>query len=266
MRLYFGELKFCYSFDRRMSLYEDVNYILDIYKASMITFRDIAANIEPVLYADTETLEYLKGYYKEGIDISDKTFEEVDDLKVWIHSVNDLNCVTVDGDILFFSQLVFPNMYNTKVYFEIEETEARSLHSKYDDKNGYETLRNVFKKYETTKYVDGYDYYNTSAYNVGILKFNCQETKDLLIKKYYEIKKFYQDNIKGDNEILDWHVPSIMLTQYFWGGLCRNNKINVTFLNNFNSYKHLYGKWKFADTIPEKIYGIISKDIERKLI
>ena len=259
----------CFGFDRRIGLYSDINYILDIYKASMTTFCDVGkSGVTPKLYADTETLQYLKGYYGEGkgIDISNKTFTHVDDLKVYIHSNEDLNCITIDGDILFQDTLRFPNQLNTKVYFEIEETEARSLHPKYDKNNGYETLRRVFKKHNVADFVKDYDYKNTSAYNVGILKFQCQKTKDLLIERYYDIRKYFDNVIAGDEEIESWHIPSIMLTQYYWGSICKKNKIDVTFLKDFNQYTHLYGKWKHAQGVPERIYEIIKSKNKTKLI
>lgn len=254
-----------YSFDRRISLYDDVDYILDIYKASMITFTRVHG-LKPHLYADSKTLKYLKGYYDIGINIDKQNFTYVDDLKVWIHTQHDLSCITMDGDILFSERLQFPNEYNTQVYFEVEETNSGALNPKNNIYNGYTSLRKIFKKYKIRETLPDYKYNNDSACNVGIIKFSCQETKDKLIQSYYNIRNFYHDNIRGDEEMEEWFIPSIMLTQYYWGSVCKVNNIQTTFLKKFNSYIHLYGAWKYNYGIPEKIREIIKSETQSKLL
>tara|TARA_B100000925_G_scaffold287856_1_gene267823 strand:- start:72 stop:854 length:783 start_codon:yes stop_codon:yes gene_type:complete len=252
-----------YSFDRRLSIYDDNTYILDLYKASMITFFR-TTGMKPNMYADTETLKQLKNYYSEGIDISNKTFSHVDDLKIWIHTQNNLDCITIDGDILFSQKLQFPNEYNTKVYFDVQE--VKELTPQFDSVNGYTTLRKLFQKYDVASHVENYNYDHHYACNVGILKFNCEKTKNLLIKSYYKIKEYFESNIKNDTSLSDKAIPSIILSQYYWGSICESQNIQKTFLRNFNKYTHLVSYHKFKEKNISKVYEIIKTETQSKLL
>ena len=61
-------------------------------------------------------------------------FELLDDLKIWIHKNNDLDCVTFDGDIILTNKLKLPP--NTDdAWFEYKET--KKVKGKKKDLNLY---------------------------------------------------------------------------------------------------------------------------------
>ena len=132
----------------------------------------------------------------ENLPFDNIKFDLVDDLKIWIHTQNDLDCITFDGDIILTSRLDFMNEFGYDAIFENKETKKNVLNKEWDSYNGYVTMLEIFEKYNTDKLIKNYTNTNTFSCNVGVIKFNNQSTKDALISGYHEMKNHYLNNIE----------------------------------------------------------------------
>ena len=77
------------------------------FSASMIRSKQLGYQIK--LYGCQTTLDYLNGYYDIGVLVDSNQFVFTDDLKIYIHKNEDLNCITIDGDIILYERLNIPN-------------------------------------------------------------------------------------------------------------------------------------------------------------
>jgi hypothetical protein len=272
-----------FSFDSRMNWYgeDDINmhllydmnldYIYDIYKASMINCKKFKYKI--IFYGDSYSLKKLEGYYDECVSIDHKNFELLDDLKIWIHTQNDLSCVTFDGDIILHSKLNFEKDNLTDVWFETREEKGNKsrtgvLHEDNDSYNGYTTMLEIFKSYNTNKFISDYKYDGSIACNVGIIKFNNQRAKDILINGYYNLRKFYFEKIKPNNDFRKkGMLPSLIVCQYNFGNLININNISTSYIKDYNKhYIHLAGELKFLDDNKKMVYNIINNQSKDRFI
>jgi hypothetical protein len=263
-----------YSFDSRMGLYDetsktkttcvsDLKYLYDMYKASMIRAREFGYKIK--LYGDSITISNLKEYIDSSYCIDNIKFDLVDDLKIWIHTQNDLDCITFDGDIILTSRLDFMNDFGYDAIFENKETKKNVLNKEWDSYNGYVTMLEIFEKYNTDKLVKNYTNTNTFSCNVGVIKFNNQSTKDALISGYYEMKNHYLNNIEPiDNLRKKKLIPSLIICQYHFANTIESNKFNVGFLSESNGhrYSHWVGGIKFYKVCIQEVYNILN-DVEK---
>lgn len=261
-----------YSFDSRMGLYDensktktttvsDLKYLYDMYKASMLRAKKFGYKIR--FYGDTNSINTLEEYIDSSYCIDDLKFDLVDDLKIWIHTQNDLNCITFDGDIILNSQLDFMDNLNYDVIFENKETKKTVLNKEWDSYNGYTTMLDIFKKYDTDKIVSNYTNTNNTSCNVGVIKFNNQNTKDVLINGYYEMKEHYLKNIEPTNNLREKKlIPSLIVCQYHFGNKIESNKFNAGFLSTLNKtrYSHWVGGIKFYEVCRNEVYNILSGD------
>jgi hypothetical protein len=121
----------------------------------------------------TEEANTIFGIYQFTLDtiFDNIKFDLVDDLKIWIHTQNDLDCITFDGDIILTSRLDFMNEFGYDAIFENKETKKNVLNKEWDSYNGYVTMLEIFEKYNTDKLVKNYTNTNTFSCNVGVIKF-----------------------------------------------------------------------------------------------
>lgn len=246
-----------YSFDTRLNLYEDTDWILDIYSACMLTAKKFKYTIR--FFGDSKAYNKLSKYIDEYINIEDQRFKIVDDLKIYIHEVSDLNCITIDGDILLSHQLQFPNT-NPEVVFEVAETRRNALKIENNFMSGYFSMVEIFDKY-----IDKSDFLHWNnnlrlCCNVGLIKFNCQDTKDRFILEYKKLRKLFLEEIEPKEHLKSKGcIPSIIISQYNFGLLTKHLGTKVSFLKDFNNYTHFYGKVKFSDKTRLVIQSILTK-------
>ena len=267
-----------YSFDSRMGLYDeesknksswvsDKKYLYDMYKASMIRAKKYGYGIN--FYGDSDSIKNLEGYFDKSFCIDDINFDLVDDLKIWIHTQNDLDCVTFDGDIILSNKLNFEDDENCDVWFENKETKKSVLDKKWNTYNGYASMLDIFKKHNTDKVVLNYSNTGGLACNVGIIKFNNLKTKKLLIDGYYELKKYYLETIEPIDNLRESNmIPSLIVCQYHFGNTINSNKLTPNFLSNYNRdrYTHWVGEIKFHKTRKDEVYNILNGDTKYSLI
>ena len=104
------EVKLFWSFDSRMNLYGATEYMYDLYRASMLRAKNLGYEIN--FYGDDVAINKFQGYVDHFYDITPIHFEIVDDLKLYIHTQHDLDCVTIDGDLI----LALENKPNVIIY------------------------------------------------------------------------------------------------------------------------------------------------------
>jgi len=270
-------MKLTYSFDNRMGWYDedsdirtkwhtDKKYIYDMYKASMIRAKKFEYEI--VFYGDSLSIKELDGYYDSCICIDDIEFELLDDLKIWIHKNNDLDCITIDGDIILTDKLNMPPSTDD-VWFEYKETKKNALDKKFDIQNGYHTMIDIFKEADTQKYIPEFSYHNGVAWNVGFIKFNNQKTKDILLNGYYNLKNFYLTKIDNSFEFRKKGIlPSLIVCQYHFGNLVTHHKLTASTLKDYNpkKYSHWVGEIKFMEGCRDVVKSILDGDNKFRMI
>lgn len=267
-----------YSFDNRIGWYDeesdirtkwhaDKKYIYDMYKASMIRAKKYGYSIS--FYGDSFSIKQLKGYYDSCVCIDDVgDFQLLDDLKIWIHKNNNLDCITFDGDIILTNKLTLPPATDD-VWFEFKETKRQHLNKKFDHYNGYNTMLDIFKESDTKKYIPSFDYDNGIAWNVGFIKFNNQRAKDILLNGYYELRNFYLTQIDNSFEFRKKGLlPSLIVCQYHFGNLITKNKLNASCLKDYNnqSYSHWVGEIKFMEGCREVVKSILNGDSKGSIL
>lgn len=250
-----------WSLDTRMNFYSDAEYIVKLYKASMLRAKNLGYEIN--FYGDSTAISLFKNEIDTFYDISDYQFNVVDELKLYIHSQHDLSCVTIDGDLILKEPLKFPEAENTHVYFEFPETKNDILQEKNNIFNGYGDLKRIFRKYNVKQEFKHFNYDNFFACNTGLIKFNNQTTKQLFISEFHKIKEFFNNNIKPVEELNSSNSFALkqirfIIAQYYFGCLAESLNIPILFLNNHNSYDHFYGNKKFRLTTKDLVNNILT--------
>ena len=247
-------MKLAYSFDSRLNIYPDNDWILDIYAAAMTKAKQFGHKV--LFYGDSYSINKLKGFYDASEDISDKEFILVDDLKLYIHEVNDLDCVTIDGDIILHDTLILPK--GSDVVFELAETRSNVLKKKYNPQHGYFDLVEIFNPYMI--YSDHWNDKLELSCNVGMIKFNSQGVKTLFLSEYKKFREHFLSKIEPHEKLLrSKYVPSIIVAQYNFGLLSSHYNVNVKYFKDYNTYTHFYGKIKFAEKTKKAVYSILNK-------
>tara|TARA_X000001382_G_scaffold48450_1_gene32852 strand:+ start:390 stop:1148 length:759 start_codon:yes stop_codon:yes gene_type:complete len=248
-------MELIFSFSLQIGDYKDVNYVLDLYKASMIKARDYGHSIK--LYGCDFTLEYLKGYYDSKVNISNIDFLITDDLKMYIHSVEPAGSTTFDGDIILNTELKINK--SADIVFERRE---RMRHRIQGKKHYMPPLLKIFSKYKAAKHVQDFNYNELRYYNVGVLCFRTEEIKNSFLNAYYNIRKFYLEKIEPTEKLIPKNIiVSSMLSQYYFACIVNTNNIECDFTlrNRENSYMHYMGEFKLNRKIIDPILSIIDK-------
>lgn len=253
-----------WSFDSRMNLYGATDYMYDLYRASMLRAKKLGYDIH--FYGDDVAIEKFKGIVNYNYNITHLHFEIVDDLKTYIHTQEDLNCVTIDGDLILHERLKFPNENETDVYFDFPETKKDILKEENNKYNGYGDLKKIFQIYNTKHFFPYFNYDNDVACNTGLIKFNNQETKNLFLQEFKSLNMYFVNKIEpseiGRNEEINSALKKIrfIIAQYHFGCLIRSLEIPTIFLKEHNDYVHLFGNEKFYDHNKEMIYNILKNN------
>lgn len=242
-------MKLIYSFTTKMGNYTDNNWVVIYYKASILRARELGYKIK--FYGCNFMYENLIDVIDEFVNIENEEFILTDDLKIFIHQKEGLDCVTIDGDIILESKLVLPE--DCDVLFE-----TKLLNTKNPKFNRY---MDVFKKYNTSEYINSFDYNGLHACNVGVLKFNNIHTKNLLINRYYEFRKWYLETIEPSENLTQWNDPAIIICEYYFGRLLEKNNISYKFCRDFNDYTHYASELKFQQKFFNHINSIFKKNI-----
>lgn len=251
-----------WSYDSRMNLYQDLGYVMDLYRASMIRAKSLGYSIN--FYGDYNSINYFRGVVDNSYDISDIHFGVVDDLKLYIHSQNDLNCVTIDGDLILEKPLEFLEPERVHVYFDFPETKKDILREENNVYNGYGDLKRIFKMNNARDKFPSFNYDNDFACNTGLIKFNNQETKDLFLSEFKRIQEFFVSeiepkSIKSGEKQFSLKQIRFILAQYYYGCIISDLKIPAMFLSGYNDYNHLYGNKKFENRSKFLVYKILTE-------
>ncbi len=242
-------MKLVYSFTTKMGNYTDNDWVVIYYKAAMRRARSLGYKIK--FYGCNFMYENLIDDIDEFVNIEDEEFILTDDLKIFIHQREGLNCVTIDGDIILESKLILPE--DCDVLFE-----TKLLNTKNEK---FKRYMEVFKKYNTSNYVNNFDYDGLNACNVGILKFNNLHTKNLLINRYYQFREWYLKTIEPTENLTQWNDPSIVICEYYFARLMDKNNISYKFCREYNNYTHYASELKFQQTFFNHINAIFNKSI-----
>ena len=108
-----------YCFTTKFGKYKNNDYILTFYKLIMIQ-KEFGHSV--TFFGCKYSIDFLKGYYDEVVDISDKNFELVDDLKLYIHEIGSIDTITIDGDLILNDKLIINEevdvIYDVKEYLD----------------------------------------------------------------------------------------------------------------------------------------------------
>jgi len=244
-----------------MNLYSDTNYIIDLYKSSMIRAKSLGYKIN--FYGDRNSINHFTGIIDAFYDVSDINFGVVDDLKLYIHSQHDLTCVTIDGDLILEERINFPDKDRVHVYFDFPETKKDILKDENNIYNGYGDLKRIFKKHEAKDLLPRFNYDTYFACNTGIIKFNNQKTKDLFLFEFKKIQEYFTGSIEPLENKNEESIPKLkqirfILAQYYYGCLIDSLMIPALFLSGYNRYEHFYGNKKFEHRTKYLVYKILT--------
>ena len=225
------------------------DHVLDLYKISMERAKSLGHSIK--FYGCEYSLKYLNGYYDEFINVDNINFQITDDLKIYIHSQETLDCITFDGDIILENKLCIDETCD--ILFE--QNEKFKLESPWQIETLFRII-DVFKKYKVNEIFPNFSFSPQCLFNVGILKFGNQKTKDLFIKSYYEMKRYYLENIEPHEKLISQGlIVSTVICQYYFTSICKiqDIKFNFTENNDKNKYRHYFGNFKFEPNILKKL-------------
>lgn len=242
-------MELVYSFTTKMGNYTDNEWVVIYYKASMLRAKSLGYKIK--FYGCDFMYNNLKDYIDNFVSIENKDFILTDDLKMFIHSNEDLNCVTIDGDVILESKLNLPT--DCDVLFE-----TKLFNSKNEK---FKRYMDIFKKYDIENNIKYFDYNGLHASNVGILKFNTQSSKDILLKAYYDFRKYYLETIEPIENLTDWNDPSIVVCEYYLTRVMNAMGITYKFCKEFNDYVHYASETKFQQKFFNHVNSIFNKSV-----
>jgi len=239
-----------FSFDRRLSTGKVTDYVYDLHKAALTVARKYGHEI--VFYGDSTTLKALKGYFDHGISVDSQKFSLVDDLKVYIHQNNSLDCITVDGDLILQEPL---RSYDYgDVWFEHIELNIQRPPYRVT----YHPVLNEFRKEGAESKLKHLDLNFDGAVNIGIIKFNSQFIKDYLIDSYYKSREFYLNNIYPRYDMkAHGHVPSVVVSQFYWTCILDDLNADCKYYTNYANYDHFLGPLKWLDSTHDLVEKIL---------
>lgn len=232
-----------------MGNYTDNDWVVIYYRASIRIAKKLGYKIK--FYGCDFIYNNLKDDIDEFVSIENETFILTDDLKMFIHSNENLDCITIDGDIILDSPLNLPT--DCDVLFETKLLNTRN--------KKFKKYIEIFKKYDVINNIKYFDYDGLHASNVGILKFNTQESKNILLESYYNFRKYYLENIEPHENLTNWNDPSIIVCEYYFPKVMEAKGITYKFCKDFNRYTHYASETKFQQKFFNHINAIYNKTI-----
>tara|TARA_Y100000996_G_C22503489_1_gene635407 strand:+ start:128 stop:850 length:723 start_codon:yes stop_codon:yes gene_type:complete len=231
-------MNLAFSFSTKFNKYSKHNLLkptISWYKLSMQKAREFGHHI--IFYGCDTMLNELDGYYDRGVDVSDKEFGLVDDLKLYVHEKEPIGTITIDGDLVLNKPL------------QIDES-ADMVIEMYEEGNSFRYYKPQFDFFKHNPSVENdieyLDFNNKKACNVGILWFKDEKVRDLLINHYKKFQKYYFDNIlpKGGWAKIK---HSAVVCQFYFYCLVKSYNIKVSTTKNYgdNDYTHYIGKRKW---------------------
>lgn len=236
-----------YCFTTKLSKYNNNDYILTFYKLSMTRAKEFGHTIS--FYGCKYSIDFLKGYYDNCIDVSNEKFQLVDDLKLYVHENGNIDTITIDGDLILNKELIIDDtvdiVYDANEYLDI---------APWGD--AYNMFLHPLKKYPIEEVINGFKFNTSFAINVGILKFNNNEVKTLFIETYKEFKEYYLKSIEPIENFKYYdHFISIIICQFLFASLIKEKNISAVALKygaqKFrydNHYWHWIGQTKFSSS------------------
>lgn len=219
-----------------MGNYDDNEWQMLLYRASITKSKELGYTIK--LYGCNFAYKKLNDLIDEYVDISDNDFILTDDLKLYIHSVENLDCITIDGDLILNSKLSFP--IECDIIYE-----RRGIVKPNGDSKMQKHL-NMFKKYNVETAIPYFNYNNRYVCGVGILKFNNQEAKDLFLESYYSFREYFINTIRPNNEFHPKDDPAIIICEYMFGCILGKTDYIGKWCNEINDYTHYMSLTKFT--------------------
>ena len=216
------------------------------FSASMIRSKQLGYQIK--LYGCQTTLDYLNGYYDIGVLVDSNQFVFTDDLKIYIHKNEDLNCITIDGDIILYERLNIPN--DCDIIFD-----RRGKIKNKDFNSKYYKIFNILRNFNIEDDIKYFDFKGVDAFNVGILKFNNSEIKSNMLSSYDTIREYFYKNIYpiiGDEMDL-----SVMFCEYYFSRIIKINNISTKYFSESSSYEHYFYNKKFSKKYKNDIEKIL---------
>lgn len=269
-------MKLIWSFSSNIGNYDyNVEWIFQITKASMIRAKQLGHVIN--YYGCRQSYEVLKDYIDgEYVDVSDKDFKITDDLKIYIHTQEDLNACTIDGDIILNSPV--RDIPQCDAWFDMRETRKDALHAKSRLLIGYLDMIDIFEKYPIKDIFPEWNPNNYCAVNVGFMKFNNPVIKQKVIDTYYRLRDYYLDIIEPQEDLVNKTYPvckngidpSLVICQYMLGCLLINYNYQFRFAKSKThgtfDYEHYYGELKWYDSTKEVILNILNNKVKKTII
>ena len=256
-------MKLFYSFDRKIGVYEEYDYIVDMYRASMTLAKKHGYEIN--FYGDSETIESLKDLTNRNVCTDDVKFDVVDDLKLYVHRKEGLDCITVDGDI-FIGKRGLPDMSEGDVWFDMIEDKKNAINFSAIPQNGYLPMLDVFNKYNTGLHFEDYLPDHLIAFNVGFIKFNNYHTKNLFLNRYDQMKEFYLTNIEPYESIFkEGSISSLIVCQFYFGSLAEYHGVDFRLVYDKRSkypYDHYLGPKKYESYTKARVEYILTDNRE----
>ena len=241
-------MKLIYSYSTKMGNYDDNDWIMRLYKAAIIRSKQLGYTIK--LYGCEFAYDKLKEVVDEWVDISEEEFILTDDLKIYIHSKEGLDCITIDGDIILESNLKLP--WDCDIIYEIKGiVKAKEI-------TKFQRYLNIFKDYDIESNIEYFNYNTSYACSVGILKFNNDEIKQLFISTYYKFREYFLKNITSDNRLFKKDDPAIIVCEYMFACLLENTDYIGKECNLINNYTHYMSLTKFTPTAWKHVDSILN--------
>ncbi len=241
-------MKLIYSYSTKMGNYDDNDWQMRLYKASITRSKQLGYTIK--LYGCDFAYDKLKDVIDEYVDITNEEFILTDDLKIYIHSKEHLDCITIDGDIILESNLNLP--INCDMIYEIKGVVKSKTQTKF------QRYLDIFKDYNIPSNIEYFNYNTSYACSVGILKFNNEEVKELFISTYYKFRKYFIDNIKSDNRLFKKDDPAIIVCEYMFACLLEGTDYIGKECNGINDYTHYMSLTKFTPTAWRHVDSILN--------
>ena len=225
------------------------DHVLELYKISMERAKNLGHGIK--FYGCEYSLNFLKGYYEDSVNIENIKFDITDDLKIYIHSKEPAGSITFDGDIILENRLEVD--YNADVVFETKEDFVPD--SIWQQESIFKII-DIFKKYKVDEVFENFSFEPQYLCNVGIIRFRTEKLRKLFVESYYELKDYYLKNIEPTEKLIPKGlIVSTIICQYYFTNICNNCNLKYNFTDEYknNDYKHYYGHSKFH----KKIFDII---------
>ena len=240
----------------RYTVLDENDHVLDLYKVSMQRAKHLGHTVK--FYGCSYSLEYLKGYYDTSVNVDDLDLIITDDLKIYIHSQEELRAITIDGDIILSKKLKLEK--SADIVFE--QKEMFEPDSPWQTESLFKII-DIFKKYSIQSEFNNFSFEPNYLFNVGILQFNNKSVKNLFLDSYYNLREYYLKNIEPTEKLIPQGlIVSTVICQYYFTCLCNRLNIHSGFTNREqeNKYMHLNGHFKFNNkelirTLFKEIYG-----------